>query len=148
GQGQTVAMADTGLDMGTTSNIHQDLQTVVGGEAVGILGMSWEDPQGHGTHVAGSVVSRGVLSEGLIKGGAFNANFYAQGMWSMLFNNITVPQDLPGMFVNAYNKGARVHTNSWGAMQNLGAYDNFAASVDEVMWNNQDYLIVFAAGNS
>ncbi len=148
GQGQMVAMADTGLDMGSTSNMHKDLQTVVGGEAVGIFGMSWEDPQGHGTHVAGSVVSRGVLSQGLIKGGAFNANFYAQGMWSSLFNNITVPQDLPGMFVNAYNKGARVHTNSWGAMQNLGAYDNFAASVDEVMWNNQDYLIVFAAGNS
>lgn len=148
GQGQTVAMADTGLDLGNKSNIHSDLQTVIGGEAVAMFGTSWEDPQGHGTHVAGSVVSRGVLSEGLIKGGAFNANFYAQGMWSSIFNNIMVPQDLGGMFKSAYNKGARIHTNSWGAMQNLGSYDNFSATVDQVMWENPDLLIVFAAGNS
>lgn len=149
GQGQTVAMSDTGLDMGSTSNMHSDLQTVIGGEAVASYGaMGWGDPQGHGTHVAGSVVSRGILSQGLIKGGAYNSNFYAQGMWSSLFGNIMVPQDLGGMFKSAYNRGARIHTNSWGAMQNLGAYDNFSATVDQVMWENPDLLILFAAGNS
>ncbi len=150
GRGQVVAMADTGLDTGSTSNIHSDLQgAVIGGESVAMLGgMGWSDPQGHGTHVAGSVASRGVLSQGLIKGGAYNAQFYAQGMWSMLFNNIMVPQDLGGMFKSAYNKGARIHTNSWGAVQNLGAYDNFAATVDQAMWENPDLLVIFAAGNS
>lgn len=150
GRGQVVAMADTGLDTGSASNIHADLQgAVIGGESVAMFGgFGWNDPQGHGTHVAGSVASRGVLSQGLIKGGAYNAQLYAQGMWSIIFNNIMVPQDLGGMFKSAYNKGARIHTNSWGAVQNLGAYDNFAASVDQVMWENPDLLVVFAAGNS
>ncbi len=148
GEGQTVAMADTGLDMGSTGNMHSDLQTVIGGESVAMFGgVGWDDPQGHGTHVTGSVISRGILSQGLIKGGAFNSKYYAQGMWSMLLNNIMVPQDMGAMFANAYNKGARVHTNSWGADSN-GAYDNFAATVDQAMWDHPDLLIIFAAGNS
>lgn len=148
GEGQTVAMADTGLDMGSTGNLHQDLQTVIGGESVAMFGgIGWDDPQGHGTHVTGSVISRGIMSQGLIKGGAYNSKYYAQGMWSMLMNNIMVPQDMGAMFASAYNKGARVHTNSWGADTN-GAYDNFAATVDQAMWDRPDLLIIFAAGNS
>jgi serine protease AprX len=149
GQGQTVSMADTGLDMGTTSNLHPDLQTVIGGESVAMFGgTTWEDPQGHGTHVTGSVISRGILSAGLIKGGAFNANYFAQGMWSSMFNNIMVPQDLGTMFLSAYNHGARIHTNSWGATQNFGTYDNMSAAVDQLMWDHPDMLILFAAGNN
>lgn len=148
GEGQTVGMADTGLDTGNTGNLHPDLQTVIGGESVAMFGgMGWNDPQGHGTHVTGSVIARGTLSQGLIKGGAFNSKYYAQGMWSMIFNNIMVPQDMGAMFKSAYNKGARIHTNSWGSDAN-GAYDNFAATVDQVMWENPDLLILFAAGNS
>lgn len=149
GQGQTVGMADTGLDMGSKSNIHADLTTVIGGASVAMFGgTGWHDPQGHGTHVTGSVVSKGTLSQGLIKGGAFNANYYAQGMWSEIFSNIMVPQDLNAMIVSAYNQGARIHTNSWGATQNFGAYDNMAAAVDQMMWDHPEMLVLFAAGNS
>jgi len=148
GQNQIVAMADTGLDTGVLSNLHPDLHDVLEGESVALFGNGWADYQGHGTHVTGSVISRGNMSNGLIKGGAFNAGYFPQGMWSTMFNNIMVPKDLSTMFQSAYNKGARIHTNSWGATGNFGAYDNMAASVDAFMWDHPDFLILFAAGNS
>lgn len=148
GYGQTVAMTDTGLDSGSVSDLHPDLTTVIGGEALGLFSFSWTDPQGHGTHVTGSVVGQGTKSNGLIKGGAFGASFYAQGMWSPFTHNISVPSDLGKMFQSAYNHGARIHTNSWGSVRNFGTYDAMSAAVDEFMFYHPDMLILFAAGNS
>src|SRR5690606_3045570 len=59
GEGQVVAMADTGLDSGDLSTLHADLNTVISGHAMGYGSVTWEDPHGHGTHVAGSVVGTG-----------------------------------------------------------------------------------------
>jgi serine protease AprX len=149
GQNQIVGMADTGLDSGDSKAIHQDFQGgVKSGYAVGLFGKSWADPMGHGTHVAGSVLGRGVASGGLLKGGAYSAQMVAQGMWSPILNNLSVPNNLATMFNQAYADGARVHTNSWGAATNFGAYEKMAAAVDEVMFEKQDMLILFAAGNS
>jgi subtilisin family serine protease len=52
------------------------------------------------------------------------------------------------MFNQAYTDGARLHTNSWGAAANFGAYEKMAATVDQVMFDKEDLLILFAAGNS
>lgn len=149
GQGQIAAMADTGLDSGNASAIHQDFAgSIVAGQAVGLFGKSWEDPMGHGTHVAGSILGRGTASGGLLKGGAPQAGMVAQGMWSPMLKNLSVPSKLGDLFTKAFNEGARVHSNSWGGARTFGSYDNFAIQVDEWMWNNPDMLIVFAAGNS
>lgn len=149
GQNQIVGMADTGLDSGDSKNIHSDFQNaVISGYAVGMFGKTWADSMGHGTHVAGSVLGRGAASKGLLKGGAYSAQMVAQGMWSPILNNLSVPSNLVGMFNQAYADGARIHTNSWGGAANFGAYDKMAASVDEVMFDKQDILILFAAGNS
>ena len=149
GQNQIVGMADTGLDSGDASAIHGDFTGAVkSGYAVGLFGKSWADPMGHGTHVAGSVLGRGTSSSGKLKGGAHGASFVAQGMWSPILNNLSVPADLAKMFSQAYDDGARVHTNSWGAGANFGAYEKMAATVDQVMFEKQDLLVVFAAGNS
>src|SRR5690606_10721185 len=54
GNGQMVAMADTGLDSGKLQDIHVDFMGAVHeGYAQGLGSSSWEDPNGHGTHVAG-----------------------------------------------------------------------------------------------
>lgn len=148
GEGQIVTMADTGLDSGDVNNIHPDLTNVSHGYAVGLFSDSWKDPQGHGTHVAGSVVSTGSSSDGLLAGGAHGAGMIAQGMWSPIMNNLMVPPQLSDLFEPAYNDGSRIHTNSWGSPRNLGVYDNMSAQVDDYMWKNQDFLILFAAGNS
>lgn len=149
GQNQVVGMADTGLDSGDSRAIHQDfLGAVKSGYAVGMFGKTWADPMGHGTHVAGSVLGRGAASRGLLKGGAYSAQMVAQGMWSPVLNNLSVPSNLAGMFNQAYADGARIHTNSWGAAANFGAYEKMAITVDEVMFAKEDLLILFAAGNS
>lgn len=149
GQNQIMGMADTGLDSGNASAIHSDFMGAVkSGYAVGMFGKTWADPMGHGTHVAGSVLGRGTASGGKLKGAASSAQMVAQGMWSPILNNLSVPSNLAGMFNQAYNDGARIHTNSWGAAANFGAYEKMAITVDDVMFAKEDLLILFAAGNS
>ncbi|MCB0362057.1 MAG: S8 family serine peptidase, partial [Bdellovibrionales bacterium] len=149
GRGQLVAMADTGLDSGEVTTLLLDLRgRVAKGYSFGIGASSWSDPMGHGTHVAGSVASHGAASGGLIRGGAFAAQFIPEGMWSPIIDNLTVPPKLGKLFSAVYSDGARIHTNSWGGGQLPGAYDSFAAQVDEYIWANPDMLILFAAGNN
>ncbi len=148
GRNQIVSMADTGLDNGD-GNLSPDFQgAVIKGYIFGLFAKSWEDPMGHGTHVAGSILGRGTASSGRIHGGAYEATFIPEGMWSPMMKNLTVPSKIQDLFSKAYADGARVHSNSWGAARNFGAYDNYASSVDDFMFNNPDMLIVFAAGNS
>lgn len=149
GEGQIVAMGDTGLDKGETKNIHADFAgAVVSGKSFVPFGRSWEDPMGHGTHVAGFVIGRGTESEGKFKGGAHGAKLIAQSLWSRLLSNLMIPTKLGDMFSSAQSGGATVHTNSWGALKNFGAYDSFARQVDEFTFNNPDLLVLFSAGNA
>jgi serine protease AprX len=149
GNGQTVGMADTGLDTGVLATLSPDFKGTIQGNGYifGAGAKDWSDPMGHGTHVAGSVMGRGVTSSGKIKGAAYEAMMVPQGMWSPIIDNLTVPPQLGRLFEGAYKDGARIHTNSWGAA-NSGGYDSMAQKVDEFMWNNPDMLVLFAAGNS
>lgn len=147
GAGQVVAFADTGLDTGNLSTLLPDFQgQVKGGFAVGLGGTSWGDPMNHGTHVAGSIAGAGVSSNGLIRGTGFGAQLVAQGMWSDMMNNI-MPPTIPKLFEGAYKEGARIHSDSWGAPNSKGRYDNWAALADGWIFQNPDFLPVFAAGN-
>ncbi len=59
--------------------------------------------------------------------------------------------DLNPIFQQAYDQGARLHTNSWGDNENAAVQNNYSAGsqdVDEFMWNHKDFLVFFAAGNS
>jgi subtilisin family serine protease len=149
GRNQIVSMADTGLDTGNTATALSDFGgAIYSGYPFGLFSKSWEDPMGHGTHVAGSVLGRGTNSKGLLKGGAYEAKMVAESMWSPMLKNLSVPNKLGDLFAKAYGDGARVHTNSWGAVKGAGAYDTYAMQVDEFMFNNPEMLVLFAAGNS
>ncbi|OFZ78598.1 MAG: hypothetical protein A2583_04390 [Bdellovibrionales bacterium RIFOXYD1_FULL_53_11] len=149
GDGQIVGVADTGLDSGDPATVHQDLRDrLIKGFPVGIGTKSWEDPHGHGTHVMGSVLGNGALSDGWLKGGAHQARLIAEGCWSPIIENFAPGTNFEKIFGTAYNEGARIHSNSWGNANSPGEYDSIASKVDDYIWNHPDLFVVFAAGNS
>lgn len=149
GQNQIAAMADTGVDLGDAGGFTLDLKDAIkAGIPFGIGSKSWEDPMGHGTHVAGSVLGRGTASGGILKGGAYKASLVVESLWCPIVDNLTVPPKLDTLFSAAYDQGARIHTNSWGSARSFGEYDSMAQQVDDFMFTHPDFLVIFAAGNS
>lgn len=144
GQGQVIGVADTGIDTGKNdSTMHKDLQGRL--KTIFTSGSSTGgDTNGHGTHVAGSIVGNGTMSNGQVKGIAPQAQLVFQAVGDS-GGQIYLPADLGTLFSQAYTAGARIHSDSWGTGQNT--YDSTAQSVDRFMWNNNDMTILFAAGN-
>jgi hypothetical protein len=109
---------------------------------------------GHGSHVAGTVAGdQSYINPGNFNynGMAYKAKFTVQDVgaddWSACnVGTVNVPASLTAAFTDSYNKGARLHTNSWGSSTN--AYDAYCVDVDNAMWQHKDFLVCFAAGNS
>jgi serine protease AprX len=121
---------------------------------------------GHGTHVAGSVLGDGAASSGLpgisapIRGLAHGARLVFQAVeqemkWKpnapaelrrdrYLLSGI--PTDLARLFADAYQQGARVHSDSWGGGA-PGEYDVQCEQLDRFVWGHKDFCVVVAAGN-
>ena len=152
GKGQVVAVADTGLDKGSTTNVHPAFKGRVA--KLYALGRTSpakaNDPHGHGTHVAGSVLGRGTSTKmgGKIEGTAPEATLVFQSTLDSSNGLGGLPNDLHDLFEPPYlNDGARVHTNSWGSTTPGTPYDSSSQEIDDVVWNKPDLVICFAAGN-
>lgn len=147
GNGQIVGVADTGLDTGVNdSTMHLDFQGRI--NSIYALGRENDatDIHGHGTHVAGSVLGDGARSNGQIKGMAPAAHLVFQSILDAGGGLGGLPTDLNDLFQQAYNDGARIHTNSWGAPV-YGEYTTSSVHVDQFVRNNRDMIILFSAGN-
>jgi subtilisin family serine protease len=149
GEGEIVAVADTGFDKGSTTDVHPAFKGRVKKlYALGRPGRK-DDPDGHGTHVAGSVLGDGVsASEGAIRGTAPKAKLVLQSVLDADDGLGGLPDDLHDLFNTPYTKDkARIHTNSWGSVGNFGLYDQQAFELDDFVHEHRDMLICFAAGN-
>jgi serine protease AprX len=151
-KGQVIAVADTGFDKGSRTNVHPAFTGRVA--KLYALGRTspakTNDPDGHGTHVAGSVLGRGnsAAMGGAILGTAPRATLVLQSLIDPGGGLGGIPADLHDLLEPPYIKdGARVHTNSWGANGVGLPYDQSAKEIDDVVWNRQDLVICFAAGN-
>jgi len=146
GSGQVIGICDTGLDTGVNDNsMHLDFQGRI--DKIYALGRNTaDDPHGHGTHVAGSAAGNGARSNGQFKGIAPKAHIVFQSVLDSNGGLGGLPSDLNNLFEQARQAGARIHTNSWGAPVK-GQYNAEARDVDEFVWNNNDMIILFAAGN-
>ncbi len=141
GEGQTVAVADTGLD-----DRHPDFKgRIMRVVARGRL-FNGNDPHGHGTHVAGSVLGDGAASGGLIRGTAPRARLFFQSLLDANGELGGLPLDLNELFEEAYRAGARIHNNSWGAATR-SMYTSSSIEVDEFVSRRRDMLVVISAGN-
>jgi len=141
GTGQLVAIADTGID-----DQHPDLQ----GRFAGIIALGRSndssDTHGHGTHVAGSIGGDGAASNGQIRGTAPAVRFFFQSILDASGGLGGLPLDINDLFQEAYDNGARIHNNSWGAGTNA-RYPFTSLEADEFVNKHRDMTIVIAAGN-
>ena len=148
GAGQVVAVADTGFDKGVTSDVHPAFT----GRVLKLYALGRpsdaSDPDGHGTHVSGSVLGDGTMQDGtVVRGTAPQAQLVLQSVLDSGGNLGGLPDDLHDLFTPPYHDdGARVHSNSWGGPP-AGAYTSNASEVDDFVWNNRDLVICFASGN-
>ncbi|MCB0635090.1 MAG: S8 family serine peptidase, partial [Lewinella sp.] len=169
GTNQIVGIGDSGLDSGVDdATMHPDIQGNIAQifswpvqAYSGVVNAGADDGasdlnSGHGTHTTGSVMADGTQSGGLYAGVAPDATivFQAIEQWTDQTGTANdgyslsgIPFDLNDFFQQAYDAGARIHTNSWGAPVN-GAYNANAQEVDEFVWDHPDMLIVYSAGNS
>ena len=151
GAGELVAVADTGFDLGDPNNTHPAFT----GRVVKLIPLGrtspakTDDPHGHGTHVSGSVLGDGnsATMGGAIRGTAPGAKLILQSLLDPSGGLGGIPADLNDLFQQTYDEGARVHTNSWGLPGIHLPYDASSREIDEFVWNHQDQVICFAAGN-
>ena len=148
GNDQIVAIADSGLDKGVNDDtIHKDFR----GRILKIYALgNPEDPRdlnGHGTHVAGSVLGDGSSSNGKITGMAPAAKLIFQSILDSRGDLGGLPFNLYGLFEQAFNDGARIHTNSWSHSFGNGLYNSRSENADQFSFDHRDFLICFSAGN-
>ncbi len=150
GSGQVVAVCDTGFDKGSRTNVHRAFKGRV--KKLYALGRPRSnDPQGHGTHVCGSILgSDTVQGAGAIRGTAPKAQLVMQSVLDPEGGLGGLPADLTSLFDPVYAAdGARVHSNSWGDSRESShrQYDSQAHDVDSFVHAHRDFVICFAAGN-
>jgi serine protease AprX len=169
GSSQTVAVADTGLGGGTASTAHPDIpagRITAIHNWPGSSDTCWnisddgavDVDSGHGTHTSASVLSDGdAAGQGAGTAPAAHLVFQAVenyadmiGLCSLYYPDgyylTGIPADLNMLYQQAYNDGARIHSNSWGSAA-AGDYTLDSANSDQFMWTHPDMLITFSAGN-
>ena len=174
GSGIIVTVADTGLDSGINdATMHPDFSDHIHDI------YSWPQPQwrcswttptnpgpcddgaiddnGHGTHVAGSVLGDGTVSSGSIVGIAQEALLHVHA-FEQSGGLGGQPADLNDFFDSAVENGSRIHTNSWGSCDarpagpgtpcnTYGLYSSNSMEIDSGARANEELIIMFANGN-
>jgi uncharacterized repeat protein (TIGR01451 family) len=166
GAGQSVAVADSGLDTGNPATLSPDFAGRIAATHVLSAGGDLGDGFGHGTHVAGSVAGAGVASGadpaqhqygGSFAGVAPEARLVIQAFEATPEGDVIgLDPDFYQLFAQAYADGARLHTNSWGdptgpitdTAAAYGGYTYGSQRTDKFLWDHPDMTIFFAAGNS
>lgn len=141
GAGQTVAVADTGLDVGNPATIHTDFQgQVVKGYCLGRPSpCDWSDHNAHGTQVAGSVLGSGKASGSdpathqypatSFPGVAPEAKLVMQSIEASDGSLGGIPNDEGDLMRQAYGDGARIHTNSWAGQPTTADSNHSSAAM-------------------
>ena len=149
GSGQKIAVGDSGLDddHGDFAGRISALTSVTPGDS-----STADLSDGHGTHVACTVLGSGMRSGGTYVGVAPAASLYMQAMEDDDSGTL-YSYGINSMLNSAYNAGARLHTNSWGAGSGHGSYSTQSEDADDrtstwdQYWSYEGMTVLFAAGN-
>lgn len=176
GAGVIVAVMDSGLDdavvcssISECNTLNNDIHADFAGRIRGIVSYTCstctdgpDDPNGHGTHVTGSVLGDGSNSpEGTDNSGmAPDAQLFMQAVYAVggyCSGSRLCQPDYEDFFAEAHNAGARIHTNSWGTgpdstsgcsgTECFAYYSSDAWEIDTEANVLSDLTILFAMGN-
>ena len=172
GSGIIVTVGDTGLDSGVDdATMHPDFADHIHGiyswprpfnyctwnspSDPGPCDDGADDDNGHGTHVAGSVLGDGTSSGGTVMGIAPEAELlvhafeYNGGLGA-------IPDDYQDFFDVAVENGSRIHTNSWGSCirpnqfspcNDYSLYSTGSMQIDMGATTHKQLVIMYANGN-
>lgn len=101
----------------------------------------------HGTHVAGSVAGNSLSANAEYNGMAKDAKLFFQDLTCKGQSGLLLPPNLEDYYEPAFEVGARVSSNSWGSDGSPSTYTATDRFNDMFLYNHQDFLSVFAAGN-
>ncbi|MER5409423.1 S8 family serine peptidase [Streptomyces sp. NPDC002769] len=141
GKGVKVAVLDTGIDVD-----HPDFAGVIDGTASFVPGEAITDVNGHGTHVAGTIVGSGAASGGDYKGVAPGADLYVGKVLSGAEGYGQDSWVMAGMQWAA-ESGADVVNMSLGDSYPTDGSDPMSQTVDALS-AQYGTLFVIAAGNA
>ncbi|MCJ1320710.1 hypothetical protein MMC15_006051 [Xylographa vitiligo] len=154
GAGEVVAVANTGLDYH-----HEVFEDVIVKEYAADRQAETMDNNGHGTHVAGTILGREVkTSIGDSNVGVTpDAKLVVQSILSQAFPGAVIPSfNLTYLLTTPHkNNKVRIRNYSWGiSIQNhkngnkqLPYATTDAEILDQIVINHPDLLIIFSAGN-
>lgn len=159
GTGVTVAVADSGLNLGDAESMHPDLfgRTPAfffyGGLPDG------SDEHSHGTHVAGIIAGNGATGEEDENGALYGLGVApgASIIGQRLFDGqggYFPPPSFEKMTRDAVGAGADIGSNSWGddthGRYDISAmeFDALVRDADALRLGNQQYILEFSAGNA
>ncbi|MBS3817115.1 MAG: S8 family serine peptidase, partial [Candidatus Thermoplasmatota archaeon] len=105
------------------------------------------DSSGHGTHVAGSIAGNATPYSSTAAD--YNGNAPRAKLSFVDIggdgDSLAIPSDLNYLFSWHQNDGAYFASNSWGSTSS--SYSAHAKNVDNFMWDNPSFLVLFANGN-
>lgn len=177
GEGEIIAVCDTGIDTGDMNNIHSDFAGRVLAVKSYPIAPHWNSvitnpgaddgpadlDTGHGTHVCGSVLGDGSESAGsavLVRGHAYKAKLVFQAVEQEMKWKPNAPAKLKkdrfvlaGLPANL--RPLFQFAYSQGARihsnswggGNAGEYDDQCRQFDQFAWDHKDFCFVIAAGN-
>ena len=141
GNGVLVGVADSGVD-----DLHPDLKNPVAEVISRTPADGDPDAKGHGTHVCGIIAGDGTASQNKIRGVAPGARLIVQRLMDNQGKLSGIPLEMADLFQESYDKGVRVHNNSWGHKVD-GRYSIDSYEVDQFVYDHPDFLVIFSAGN-
>ena len=157
GEGIIVGIADTGIDYdhssftnttgdhGTPGPWHRKIVRYMTD-----FGDNWDNSTPfycHGSHTSGSIAGNNISNPGQYN--KYDGMAYMSRLaFADLQNQYTFlpPSNITKMFLDAYDNGARSHSDSWGYPSG-GSYDSLAQGADQFQWDHPDFLEIISAGN-